>query len=98
MSYYRDMSMSESGHHALKDMVELQMYLVAQLAERPWPLMPRGVKALAEFREPYCNSIELAVANELLQLGVIEYSSTLTLVVSKVGNEFYQREIKQTTK
>lgn len=88
--------MSESGHHALKDMVELQMYLVAQLGERPWPLMPRGVKALAEFREPYCYSIEVAVANELLKLGLIEYSSPLTLVVSKVGNELYQREIKTT--
>jgi len=34
----RDNPMSAGGQHALQDMVELQMYLVAQSLRMPWPL------------------------------------------------------------
>ncbi len=86
--------MSETGHHALKDMVELEMYLVAQPRQRPWPMVSRRGRALQEAREPYNNPIESSAANELIKLGFIEYTSNLTLVVSKSGSDYYEREIK----
>lgn len=89
------MTISENGHHALKDMVELQMYLVAQPMQRPWPMLSRLTKAFPQARPPHCNPIESSAANELVQLGFIEYTSRLTLVVSKSGSDFYKREIKQ---
>jgi hypothetical protein len=89
------MTMSDNGHHALKDMVELQMYLVAQPQERPWPLLPRCKKALHEVREPFHNPIDSSAANELVGLGFIEHTSSITLVVSKSGSDFYEREIKR---
>jgi len=88
------MTMSETGHHALKDMVELEMYLLARPAGRPWPMVPRRGKALPEVREPYCNPIESSAANELLKSGFIEYTSNVTLVVSKSGRDFYVREMR----
>ena len=89
------MTISENGHHALKDMVELQMYLVAQPLQRPWPLRSRLTKAFPEARAPHSNAIESSVANELVQLGLIEYTSSVTLVVSKSGGAFYEQKIKQ---
>ena len=89
------MTISENGHHALKDMVELQMYLVAQPLQRPWPLVSRRTRAFPEVRAPHCNPIESNVANELVQLGLIEYTSSVTLVVSQAGSDFYEREIKK---
>lgn len=86
--------MSENARHALKDMVEFQMYLLAQSQQRPWPMVPRGRTPLPMDREPYRNPIESSAANELLMFGLIEYSSSVTLVVSKSGNEFYEREMK----
>ena len=86
---------SENGYHTLKDMVELQMYLVAQPRERPWPLLSRRTKTVTNVREPHNNPIESSVAGELVNLGFIEYSSNVTLVVSKYGSDFYEREIKQ---
>jgi hypothetical protein len=84
--------MSTSGQHALKDMVELQMYLVAQTSGKPWPLLPRNTKPLS--RGPYCNAVDLSVAEELVDLGFIEKTSSQTFVVSKSGCDFYLREIK----
>ena len=89
------MTISENGHHALKDMVELQMYLLAQPLQRPWPMLSRLTKASPGVRAPHCNPIESSAANELVQLGFIEYTSSVTLVVSKSGSDFYEREIKQ---
>jgi hypothetical protein len=89
------MTMSNNGHHALKDMIELQMYLVAQPQQRPWPMLSRRTKALPGVRAPYLNPIESSAANELVGLGSIEYTSNVTLVVSKSGRDFYEREKKQ---
>jgi hypothetical protein len=89
------MIMSDDVHHALKDMVELQMYLVAQPQQRPWPMLSRRRQALPEVREPYRNPIDLGTAKELVELGFIEYTSNITLVVSKSGNDFYTCQIKQ---
>jgi hypothetical protein len=84
--------MSDSGQQALKDMVELQMYLVAQVHGKPWPLLPRSVKFLSS--EPHCSAVDSNVADELFGLGCIERTSSQTFVVSKFGREFYLREIK----
>lgn len=34
-------TLSVAGQHALQDMVELQMYVVAQSQHKPWPMVPR---------------------------------------------------------
>ena len=94
LPYWREMTMNENARQALKDMVEFQMYLVAQPQQRPWPMVPRASKTLPMDREPYRNPIESSAANELLRLGLIEYSSSVTLVVSRSGSEFYEREMK----
>src|SRR5258708_22639972 len=86
--------MSVDGQHALKDMIELQMYLVAQAQQRPWPLVPRGPKALPIVREPFCNPVESGAANELVKLGFIEATSSQTFVASKSAYEFYEPELK----
>src|SRR5260370_3579772 len=85
---------SVNGRHALQDMVELEMYLVAQAQQRPWPLVPRGPKALPIVREAFSNPVESGAANELVKLGFIEATSSQTFVVSKSGYEFYEREMK----
>ena len=87
--------MSDNSHNALKDMVELQMYVVAQSSNTPWPMMPRGRRPLPEVREALCNPIDSSAAKELFQLGLIEYSSSVTLVVSTFGMDFYEREMKE---
>jgi hypothetical protein len=87
------MTMSDTGYLALKDMVELQMFLVAQPQQRPWPMMPRTMKTLPESRTPCHNPIEWSAANELVTLGYIEYTSNVTLVVSRSGRAFYEREM-----
>ena len=84
--------MSNGVQHALKDMIELQMYLVAQSHGKPWPLLPRSTKPRS--RGPYCNAVDLGVADELVDRGFIEKTSSQTFVVSKSGCEFYLREIK----
>ena len=84
--------MSNGLQHALKDMIELQMYLVAQSHGKPWPLLPRSTKP--RNRGPYCNAVDLGVADELVDRGFIEKTSSQTFVVSKSGCEFYLREIK----
>ena len=92
--------MSNSGQDALRDMVELQMYLVPQPQRQPWPLLPRRAKALFPDKKPHCNPIEASAGTELVESGFIEHSSNRTFVVSKSGHEFYQRELsagKRTT-
>jgi hypothetical protein len=83
---------SNAVQHALKDMIELQMYLVAQSHGKPWPLLPRSTKPRS--RGPYCNAVDLGVADELVDRGFIEKTSSQTFVASKSGCEFYLSEIK----
>ena len=86
--------MSESGRHALKDMVELQLYLAIEPQQKPCPMLPRLTSPQVEERKPHCNPIESSVAAELLDGGLIERTSSWTFVVSKSGYEFYRRELK----
>lgn len=88
-------TMSVAGRRALQDMVKLQMYLVAQPQQTPWPLLPRRTKGPHEFREPHNNPIESSVGKELSDLGFIEATSTRTFVVSKSGHQFYERELNR---
>jgi hypothetical protein len=77
---------------ALKDMIELQMYLVAQTHRKPWPLLSRSARPHS--RGPCCMAVALSVAEELVDRGFIEKTSSQTFVVSKSGCEFYLRQIK----
>ena len=88
-------TMSVGGQHALQDMVELQMYLVAQSQQTPWPLLPRRTKGPHEVRKPHCKAVELSVVRELADLGFIETTSRRTYIVSKSGYQFYEREINR---
>ena len=85
--------MSNDSYLALKDMVELRMYLVVQPQQRPWPMLARSTKALPYNRPPLQNAIEYSAANELVTLGYIEHTSNVTLVVSKTGKDFYEHEM-----
>ena len=85
---------SVDGQHALQDMVELEMYLVAQSRQTPWPMLPRGVKKLHAAKRPYSNVVETSAAKELLDRGFIEASSSRTFVVSKSGHHFYEQKMK----
>ena len=84
---------SDSGRLVLRDMVEMQMYLVFQPQRKPWPMLPRRAKALVPGKTPHTNPIEAGAAEELVAGGFLEHSSTRTFVVSKSGHEFYQREL-----
>ncbi|MFY9725429.1 MAG: hypothetical protein WB579_02545 [Bryobacteraceae bacterium] len=81
--------------HALRDMVELQMYLVAQPPNKPWPMSPRSTKGQRKARKPYRNPIEANAVIELLERGLLEATSNRTFVVSKSGYQFYEREVKR---
>ena len=81
--------LSPSARHALKDMVELQMYLLAQPQQIPWPMLPRTTKALPAGQNAYCNPVESSAATELIDSGFVEQSSNRTVVVSKAGYEFH---------
>jgi hypothetical protein len=89
-----DIMMSESGQYALRDMIELQMYLAIEPQQKPCPMLPRRTKPLLAGRKPRCNPIEWSAAAELMDGGFIERTSTRTFVVSKYGYEFYRRELK----
>jgi hypothetical protein len=89
-----DETISLAGQHALQDMVELEMYLLAQPQQTPWSILPRGSKRLFGAREPYSKVVEWSVANELLDQRLIEATSSRTFVVSKSGHQFYKREMK----
>ena len=86
--------MSGGSLHALRDLVELQMYLVAQSHDKPWPLLPRRRKEQQEDRVPYSNPVEASAVRELMYAGFIEATSSRTFVVSKFGIQFYEREVK----
>lgn len=82
------------GRHALQDMVELQMYLVTQAQDKPWQMLPRRCKRPNDAREPYSKVVRSGVAKELVEHGFIEATSNRTFVVSKLGYQFYQRELR----
>ena len=82
--------MSVVAQHALQDMVEGQMYLLANAQRMPWFLFPRTSTKSVETTRAHCTSVELSAANELLDLGFIEATSSRTFVVSKPGYQFYQ--------
>lgn len=86
--------LSVGGQYALNDMVELQMYLVAQSQQAPWPMLPRTGITHRGDRTPYRNPVELGAARELLDRGFIEPTSNRTFVVSKSGLEFYKQEME----
>src|SRR4051794_11135894 len=86
--------LSVDGQHTLQDMVELEMYLVAQTQQKPWPLLTRRWKQIQNPREPYCNPVESGAARELVRRGFVEATSSQTFVVSKSGLKFYEQEIK----
>lgn len=85
---------SVDGQHALQDMVELEMYLLAQSQQTPWPMLPRGIKKLHAAKRPYNNVVEASAVKELLDRGFIEASSRRTFVVSKSGHHFYEQKMK----
>ena len=87
-------TMSAGGQRALQDMVEMEMYLVAQSQQIPWPMLPRGTKKLHEAKKPHSNLVESSAAKELVDRGFIEATSSRTFVVSKSGYQFYEREMK----
>src|ERR1700692_4555928 len=89
-----EITMSVAGQHALQDMVELQMYLVAQPQQTPWPMLARRNKQRYGARKPYRNLVESSAARELLNRGFIEATSSRTVVVSKSGYEYYERVMK----
>jgi hypothetical protein len=92
MSTQLDRQPASNVQDALRDMVELQMYLVARTHGKPWPLLPRSTKPLS--REPCCKAVDLSIVEDLVDRGFIENTSSQTFVVSKSGCEFYWREIQ----
>ena len=86
--------MSFSGQHALQDMVEMEMYLVSQSQQTPWPLLPRRSQKPHAAMKPCSKSVELSAAEELVGHGFVEATSRRTFVVSNLGYQFYEREIK----
>ena len=85
---------SLAGKDALQDMVELEMYLVAQSQQSPWSLLARRSKIPDETRLPYSTSVEASAVKELMDRRFIEATSSRTFVVSKSGYQFYERSIK----
>ena len=85
---------SIGSQQALQNMVELEMYLVAQAGQTPWPILPRRTGRAHEGRELYSNAIEPRAAIELIDIGFIEPTSSRTFVVSESGHQFYDREMK----
>ncbi|HEY1218124.1 MAG: hypothetical protein ABSE42_05735 [Bryobacteraceae bacterium] len=87
-------TMSVGGRHALRDMVELQMYLAARSQQTPWPLLPRRARKTHGTKAPDSNLVEFSAVKELVDGGFIEASSSRTFVVSKSGYRFYEEEMK----
>jgi hypothetical protein len=86
--------LSVGGQYALQDMVELEMYLLSQLQQAPWSMLPRRTKKPHQARKPYSNPVESSAAKELVEHGFIEATSGRTFIVSQSGYQFYEREIK----
>jgi hypothetical protein len=89
-----EITMSLAGQHALQDMVEFEMYLVAQPQQKAWLIIPRGSKTPYGFGRPYSKVVDWSAANELLNQRFIEATSARTFVVSKSGQQFYERKLK----
>jgi len=87
-------AVSADAQHALQDMIELKMYLVAQSQQTPWPMLPRGVKRGQGAPNSCGKAVEFSVAEELIDRWFIEATSNRTYVVSESGHQFYLREIK----
>jgi hypothetical protein len=85
--------MMSAGQQALQDMIELEMYLLAQPQGKPWLMVPRRLGKPDQGREPISNLVQSWAATELLMKGLIEPTSSRTFVVSKSGREFYRREM-----
>jgi hypothetical protein len=83
-----------AAQQALQDMVELEMYLVAQPQQAPWPMLPRRTRKDHGVRNPQTNPVASSAANELIDREFLEATSSHTFVVSKSGYQFYQREMK----
>ena len=92
-----DSTLSVAGRHALQDMVELQMYLVAQPQNAPWPMLPRRNKGPHDDKRRQPGPVESSAVRELMHHGLIEATSNRTYVVSKSGYEFNQREMKRSS-
>jgi hypothetical protein len=86
-------TVSLASRHALQDMVEFEMYLLAQSQQAAWPMFPRGRKPIHKDRTPYSSVVERVTVNELLIQKFIEATSSQTFVVSKLGHCFYEREM-----
>jgi hypothetical protein len=86
--------LSVDAQRAIQDMVELDMYLMVQSQQTPWPLLSRGNEKLHTGRKPSSNMVESSAALELVLSGFIEATSSRTFVVSRSGYEFYVREMK----
>src|SRR5438309_2452554 len=87
-------TMSVASQHALQDLVELEMYLVAKSQQTPWPMLPRRPNAPHEANRPYANPVESSAVKELMDQRFIEATSSQTFVVSKTGQQFYELNIK----
>ena len=87
-------TMSVAGQHALQDMVELEMYLVAQSQQTPWPMLPRRTNRPYKADRPYSNPVESSAVKELMDQRFIEATSNRTFIVSKSGQQFYERNMK----
>ncbi len=83
--------MSVVAQHALQDMVEGQMYLLAQAQRTPWLLFPR---TRTNSIQAHGTSVAFSAVHELLDLGFVEATSNRTFVVSKPGYQFYQHRQK----
>ena len=86
-----NMKISVGSQRALKDMIELQMYLLAQSLQTPWPMHPRT--KTTHVRGPR-NPVSSSDAQELVNRGFIEPTSSRTYVVSKSGFKFYKQEMQ----
>lgn len=82
--------MSAGGQQALRNMIELQLYLLAQPKETPWPLCPRRINRSHEATTPP-SPVDWSVARELLDQGFIEATSNRTFVVSRSGFQYYKQ-------
>jgi hypothetical protein len=90
----RENTLSVDAKHALWDMIELQMYLVAQSQPTPWSLLPRKTNRGNGAPNSYDKKVEFSVAKELFDRWFIEATSNRTYVVSDTGHQFYLQEVR----
>ena len=87
-------TVSVDAQNALRDMIELQMYLVAQSQQTPWPMRPRKAKSGLGAPDLSSRMVEFSVAKELVDRLFIEATSNRTYVVSESGYRFYREKLK----